>query len=177
MRSSSQSGRRWWYYPRVAIKFSAVGLFRTEVRHFIEGYSHVRVGEEEKKKLEDALSEMEGLAIQGTILNPGERLVGPNVDLPVHAFLTENNLDPERTAALMHDIHELIKPHFVQGALYRQMGRAFEELDAEAPPDLAKVIGVAREKNRPEDFCPQAILNPINREEMNQLLRGLGDEE
>lgn len=143
----------------MAIKFSSCGLFRAEVRHFMDGWSHATVEDALKLQLENMLAEMRGLAVQGVIVDPEERLVGPNVDLPVHAFLTENNVDPERTAELMYKIHGLINPYFVQSALYRWMGRALEELDInDIHPDLAKVIDVARAEYQPENFCPRAIL-------------------
>lgn len=124
----------------------------------MDGWSNARVDDRTKAQLDAALAEMRGLAVQGVIYDPGARLIGPNVDLPVHAFLTENNLDPERTAELMYEIHGLINPHFVQCALYQWMGRALEELDInDVPPDLAKVIDAAHH-SRSENFCPRAIL-------------------
>ena len=157
----------------MAIKFASNGLFRAEVGLLIEN-PRCSIKPEEKEQLVKILEKLEELACKDAVEDPDERFVAPYADLRIGILFLERSMDPERSAQLFHEIHGLIKDHFVSGQLYRRMGRALEELGVkDVNRDLEVVIKEAKYRfdmsmagyrglEYSEEFCPSAVVRKEN---------------
>lgn len=70
-----------------------------------------------------------------------EGLVGPNVFLSGYTEVIERSYDPIRSGQLFHEIHNILREHFVDVDIYRRLGQAFIELGiGDIDPELKIAI-------------------------------------
>ena len=157
----------------MAIKFSPNGLFRVEVKKFMGEKKREfettcsSLSLEQVYKIQACVKELEDLSIEEQVDNPGERLIGPHVDIPVDILFYERSFDPQRTPGLFLEIHNNLKNTHVPIDIYILMSEALRELNVGGvDPDLQIAIDAAiRQRSemsydrtyRP-DFCPRAAI-------------------
>ena len=157
----------------MALKFSPNGLFRVEVERFVRekeleletGISSLSA--EQVHNIRACVGELEGLSIEEEVVDPGERLTGPGVDIPVYILFYERSSDPQKTPGLFLEIHNNLKHTLVPIEIYILMSKAIEELNVgRVDPDLQIAIDAAIRQRaemdfdrtyRP-DFCPRVAI-------------------
>jgi len=131
----------------MAIKFAANDIFRWDLSKLIEGKNSSLKAEEEVE-LNLIIGELKKLACDDVVHNADERFIGPNVDIRIDTVFLERSMDPEKSADLIFQAHQVLKTHFIPTSLYRSMEQALKELGVkDLNPDLEVAIKDSYSRN------------------------------
>lgn len=103
---------------------------------------------EEKTRLKQLIDEIDELHEGSGVGYNSEGVVGPNVILPGgYPEIIERSCDPRKSGKLFHEIHKVLRDHWVAIDIYRNLGGAFLELGIEdVDPELQIAIKYGTEK-------------------------------
>jgi hypothetical protein len=157
---------------QMAIKFSFLGSFVTDIKRIASNPEQHYLKEDEVGKLKEILEELNNLH-HIEIYHPDTKFIGPNIELNITEEVVDISSNPQRSGELFHQIHEVLQSHFVRKDIYVTLGKAFKELGTQnIDPDLQIAISKAYE-TRPDsplkqwaewppdygrEFCPKAII-------------------
>ncbi len=104
-------------------------------------YHQPHMKPEEKARLRKIVDEIDELRNGSDVGQNTGGLIGPGVVLSGYTEIIERTYDPDRTRDLFHQIHDVLKEYFVPVGIYRNLGRAFAELNiTNIDPELKLAI-------------------------------------
>jgi hypothetical protein len=124
----------------------------------------------EKARLKKLIDEIDELHKGSEVGHNTEGIVGPNVILPGgYSEIIERSFDPRKSGQLFHEIHRVLRDHYVAIDIYRCLGRAFSELGIEdVDPELQIAInygtenfnrrGIGLYANISQEMCPRVVI-------------------
>lgn len=160
---------------KVAVKLSAYLWLRNndlipiaEGRPYNDSARYMKP--EERSALKIILDEIDDLHKVRDVGHNTEGLIGPNVVLSGYTEIIERSYDPKRSGQLFHEMHRILRDHYVDVDIYRRLGHAFTELGIEdIDPELKIAIeygtrnAEARYRGRygpgfHDQMCPRVVI-------------------
>ena len=125
----------------MAVQLSAyLWLRNNELSILLDPYNGSHVSEQHKKRLTEITDELDKLHLERQSERVLKPIVGPNVLISGYDRILEVSSNPQRSAELYEEMHIMFQNYLVQPRIYRELGKAFEEIGMTPKDDTAKAI-------------------------------------